>query len=178
MSDVLIGAGFSGMFYTAPKGTALPAYPSESLGADWQSVGAITSDGISLTLPSGDVIKNWALTAERKINTENGSVTAPVMYTNKKVMETLFGANNVSHTAATSVHGNVDSVEFAPDVSAEPASYLFLMKDGDKLAMLGTTDGLITEISDISFSPSDAVVWECKIDASWTFAIDDGQATS
>lgn len=179
MSDVLIGAGkATGMFFTAPKGTALPAYPSETLGADWKEVGAITEDGISLTLPSGEVLRNWALVAERKINTENGSVSAPIMYTTKKVLETLFGAGNVTHTAADSTHGNVDSVELAPDVSAEPASYLFLMKDGDKLAMLGTTDGLITEISDVAFSPTESVVWTASIDATWTFAVDDGQVTS
>lgn len=179
MSDVLIGAGkATGMFFTAPKGTALPAYPSEALGADWTEVGAITEDGISLTLPSGDVLRNWALVAERKVNTENGTVSAPIMYTTKKVLETLFGAGNVAHTSASAVHGNVDAVTLSPDVSAEPASYLFLMKDGDKLAMLGTTNGLITEISDVSFSPSEAVTWEATIDGTWTFAVDDGQVTS
>lgn len=179
MSNVLIGAGnVTGMFFTAPAGTALPAYPSESLGADWAEVGAITEDGITFSLPSGDVLRNWALVAERKINTENGTVLAPIMYTTKKVLETLYGAGNVIHTAASSSHGNVDAVEIAPDVSAEPAAYLFLMKDGDKLAMLGTTNGLITEIGDVSFSPSDGVTWEATIDGTWTFAVDDGQVTT
>ena len=156
MSNVLIGAGrATGMFFTAPKGTSLPTTPGASLGADWAEVGAITEDGITFSLPSGDVLRNWALVAERKINTENGKVTAPIMYTTKKVLETLFGSGNVTHTAASSQHGNVDSVEIAPDVSAEPAAYLFLMKDGDKLAMLGTENGLITEIGDVAFSPSE-----------------------
>ena len=180
MSNVLIGAGrpVSGMFFTAPKGTALPTQPGDSLGADWTEVGAIPEDGITFSLPSGDVLRNWALEAERKINTENGSVTAPIMYTTQKVLETLFGAGNVSHTAASSAHGAIDSVEIAPDVAAEPAAYLFLMKDGDKLAMLGTTNGLITEIGDVTFSPSEGVVWEATIDGTWTFAVDDGQISS
>ena len=93
MSDVLIGSGkATGMFFTAPKGTALPAYPSEALGADWTEVGAITEDGISLTLPSGDVLRNWALVAERKVNTENGTVSAPIMHTTKNGLFT-FTAN-------------------------------------------------------------------------------------
>ena len=179
MSNVLIGAGdATGMFFTAPAGTALPAYPSESLGADWAEVGAITADGITFSLPSGDVLRNWALVAERKINTENGTVQAPIMYTTKKVLETLFGAGNVTHTAASSSHGNVDAVEIAPDVSAEPAAYLFLMKDGDKLAMLGTTNGLITDIADVTFNPTQAVVWTPTIEGSWTISHDDGQVTS
>lgn len=179
MSNVFIGAGnASGMFYKAPKGTAIPSSPKASLGADWVEVGAITDSGISLTLPSGDVLRNWALEPERKINTENGSVTAPIMYTNKTVLETLFGANNVSHTAATSSDGNIETVTLSPDVSAEPASYLFLMKDGDSLAMLATNNGLITEIGDVSFAPDSSVNWEATIEGSWTFVIDDGQVTS
>lgn len=175
MSNVLIGKGnATGMFFTAPKGTALPTYPGEALATDWTEVGAITEDGITFTLPSGEVLRNWALVAERKINTENGSVQAPIMYTTKKVLETLFGAGNVTHVAADSSHGNLDSVEFAPDVSAEPAAYLFLMKDGNTLAMLGTSDGLVTEIGDVSFAPNAGVTWSATIDASWTLMTDDG----
>ena len=179
MSNVLVGAGLAtGMFFTAPKGTALPSYPGASLSADWSEVGAITEDGITLSLPNGDVIRNWALVAERKINTENGQITAPIMYTTKKVLETLFGSNNVTHVAANSSHGNLDSVELAPDVSAEPAAFLFLMKDGDKLAMLGSSDALITEIGDVSFTPSEGATWEATIDGTWTFMVDDGATTS
>lgn len=178
MSNVLVGAGLAtGMFFTAPKGTALPTYPGETLTADWTEVGAITEDGITFSLPNGDVIRNWALVAERKVNTENGSVQAPIMYTTKKVLETLFGASNVTHVAANASHGNLDSVAIAPDVSAESAAYLFLMKDGDKLAMLGTSDGLITEIGDVSFSPSEGATWEATIDGTFTFMIDDGAVT-
>ena len=179
MSNVLVGAGLAtGMFFTAPKGTALPSYPGASLSADWSEVGAITEDGITLSLPNGDVIRNWALVAERKINTENGQITAPIMYTTKKVLETLFGSNNVAHVAANGSHGNLDSVELAPDVSAEPAAFLFLMKDGDKLAMLGSSDALITEIGDVSFTPSEGATWEATIDGTWTFMVDDGAITS
>jgi hypothetical protein len=179
MSDVLIGAGLAtGMFYTAPKGTALPTSPMETLTADWSEVGAITEDGITLALPSGEVLRNWAKIAERKVNTENGTVDAPIMYTTKKVLETLFGANNVTHIASTGTHGNVNSVTLSPDVSAEPASYIFLMKDGDTLAMLASNDALITEISDVTFNGGGSVNWGAKIEGTWTFATDDGQVAS
>ena len=124
MSEVLIGAGkATGMFYTAPKGTALPATPGTAPGADWVLVGDISEDGISFKLPSGDVLRNWALVAKRKINTENGVVSAPIMDTTQKSLETLFGAENVNVTAASSTHGAISSVELAPDVAAEPAAF-------------------------------------------------------
>ena len=179
MSNVLIGAGLAtGMFFRAEKGEPLPTSPMETLSANWVEVGAITEDGITFTLPSGDVLRNWAKTPERKMNTENGSVSAPIMYTTKKVLETLFGAGNVTHIASTGTHGNVDSVTLSPDVSAEPASYLFLMKDGDTLAMLGTSDGLITEIGDVAFNGGASANWEATIEGTWTFATDDGQVAS
>lgn len=180
MSNVLIGKGNEvlGMFFTAPKGTALPTTPGTTPGSGWKEVGAITSDGISLKLPSGDVLRNWANVAERKINTENGVVSAPIMYTNQTVFETLFGEDNVTVTAATSQHGKIASVTLSPDVAAEPAAYLFLVKDGNTLVSIGCTDGLITEIGDVAFSPSAGVVWSASIDGNWTISHDDGEVTS
>ena len=179
MSDVLIGKGkVSGMAFRAPRNTSLPAYPSEALSADYVNIGAISEDGIELEFPSGDVIRNWALVAERKANTENGKVTVRFLYTNQKTLETLVGAGNVTHTAASAVHGNVDTVEFAPDVSADPCAFVFLIKDGDKLALVGSTDALITSISNVSFTPDSAVIWEAVIEGTWTFMVDDGQVTS
>ena len=179
MSDVLIGKGkVSGMAFRGPRGTSLPTYPSESLSADFVDIGAISEDGIELEFPDGDVIRNWALVAERKVNTENGKVTARLLYTNQKTLETLVGAGNVTHTAASAVHGNVDAVEFAPDVSADPCAFVFLIKDGDHMALVGCEDALITSISSIQFAPNDPVIWEVVIEGSWTFMVDDGQVTS
>ena len=180
MSNVLIGAGnATGMFFTAERGTALPSTPGTTPGSAWKEVGAIDVNGISLTLPSGDVIKNWANVAERKINTENGIISGSIMYTNQTVFETLFGAGNVDVAAASSQHGNIASVTLSPDVSAEPAAYLFLVKDGDTLVSIGCTDGLITDIADVSFSPTQAVVWTPSINsADWKISLDDGQTTS
>lgn len=179
MSEVLVAAGkATGMFFRAPKGTAAPATPGTAPGADWTNVGDISEDGISLKLPSGDVLRNWALAAKRKINTENGVVSAPIMDTTQTVLETLFGEGNVSTTAATSEHGNITSVELSPDVSAEPAAYLFLMKDGDTLVSLYSPDALITEIADVPLKGTEAAIWNASIDGTWTFAIDDGAVTS
>jgi len=181
-NKVNLGIGLAtGMFYTAPAGTALPTYPSESLGADWVESGAITADGITwATGKDSEPLRNWAKQVERLVaSDEGGTVTAPLMYTNKKTLETIFGEGNVTETAATSSHGKLVSVTVEPGVSASPMAYLFIMKDGDDMLMLGTTNGMLREVSDITMSPTDAIVWEATIEAaSWTFVKDDGQVTS
>ena len=179
MSNAMLGGGLStGMFYTAPKGTALPTTPGTTPGASWVLVGDISEDGITLTRPNGDVIRNWALDPVRKVNTENGKITAPIIDTSKKVLETLYGADNVTYTAATGAHGNITSVTLSPDVSAEPAAYLFLMKDGNRLSMIGTTNGLITNIADTNFTGKDLVTREAEIEGTWVKAYDDGEVAS
>lgn len=179
MSKVLVGKGDStGMAFRAPAGTSLPAYPGASLGADWVQIGNVSEDGITLTTPSGDVIRNWALEAERRVNTENGKLAVPFIHTDKVTLETLFGESNVAYVAANSSHGNLTSVELAPDVYAEPAAYLFLMRDGNTRAMVGTSNGLITEIGDVDLTGTDGAKWDATIDATFTFMIDDGNVSS
>ena len=179
MSNAMLGGGLAtGMFYTAPKGTALPQTPGTTPGASWTLVGDVAEDGITLTRPNGEIVRNWALDPVRKVNTENGKISVPIIDTSKKVLETLYGENNVTYVAADSSHGNITSVTLSPDVSAEPAAYLFLMKDGDRLSMIGTTNGLITNIDDTNFTGKDLVTRTAQIEGTWTKAYDDGQVAS
>lgn len=179
-NNVNLGIGLaSGMFYTAPAGTALPAYPGDATGlAAWTEVGAVTSDGITWsTGKDSDPLRNWAKEVERLISSdEGGTVEAPLMYTDKATLETIFGAGNVTETAATVDHGKLISVDVAPGVSASPAAFLFIMKDGDDMLFLGTEKGIVREVDDITFSPTEAITWTATIEAaSWVFMKDDGQ---
>ena len=180
-NNVNLGIGLStGMFYTAPAGTALPAYPGASL-SSWTEVGAVTADGITWsTGKDSDPLRNWAKEVERLIaSDEGGTVQAPLMYTTQQTLETIFGASNVTVEAATAQHGKLVSVDVAPGVSASPAAFLFIMKDGDDMLMLGTTKGIVRDVDDVSFSPTEAITWTATIEAaSWKFLKDDGQSTS
>ena len=179
MSKVLVGKGDStGMAFRAPAGTALPSYPGASLSADWKAIGNVGEDGLTLKLPSGDVVRNWALDPERRINTENGQLSVPFIHTDKATLETLVGDNNVTFVAADGTHGNLTSVEFSPDVYAEPAAYLFLMKDGNTRAYVGSTNALISEIGDIAFNGANPTQYDATIDGTWTFMVDDGAVSS
>lgn len=180
-NNVNLGIGLAtGMFYTSIAGTSLPTSASDSL-TSWQEVGAITADGITwATGKDSEPLRNWAKEVERLVaSDEGGTVSAPIMYTSQKVLETIFGADNVSVTAATSQHGKVVSVTVEPGVSAPSAAFLFVMKDGDDVIMLGTSKGVVREVDDVTFAPTEAITWTATIEAaSWTLLKDDGQVTS
>lgn len=180
-NNVNLGIGLAtGMFYTATAGTALPTSGADSL-TSWTEVGAITADGITwATGKDSEPLRNWAKEVERLVaSDEGGTVSAPIMYTNQKVLETIFGADNVSVTNATTEHGNVVSVTVEPGVSAPSAAFLFVMKDGDDMIFLGTSKGVVREVDDVTFSPTEAITWTATIEAaSWTLIKDDGQITS
>lgn len=180
-NKVNLGIGLAtGMFYTAPAGTALPTDSSASL-TSWTEVGAVTADGITwATGKDSEPLRNWAKQVERLVSSdEGGTVTAPLMYTDEKTLKAIFGSGNVTVTPASSSHGAVVSVTVEPGVSAAPAAFLFVMKDGDDLIYLGTSNGIVREVGDVTMSPTEAIVWEATIEAaSWTLTKDDGQVTS
>ena len=173
-------SGVTGMFYYANADTALPASASTAPGTGWTEVGAISSDGITYN-PNRtfDDLKNWAKKIERQLPSDKAAtVTAPIIYTTEEVMKILFGESNVTVTAASSSHGKQISVNMDNTLLPDPKAFLFVMKDGDDMMMLGTKKGFISELGEISFQSDEAITWEATIKGDWTFMKDDGQATS
>lgn len=174
-------SGVTGMFYHAPAGTALPTYPGEALGNNWTEVGAISADGITFNSNwSFERLKNWANQIERMLpGDESGSVSAPVIDTTEESLKTIFGANNVTVTAATRDHGKLISVDVTANSMPDAEAYLFLMKDDDDMLMIGTTKGYISELGEVAFQPDAAITWNPTITADkWTIAKDNGQKSS
>ena len=173
-NKVNLGIGMAtGMFYTAPAGTALPASPLDTLAADWELAGAVSADGIGWT-PNKD---NWAKIVERLVaGDEGGTVGASLMYTTEDTLKVIFGDDNVTVPAATATHGKLISVTVEPGVSASPKAFLFLMKDGDDTILLGTENGILRDVDAVTFAPTEAINWATTIEAAaWTLVKDDGQ---
>ena len=180
-NSVNLGIGNeTGMAYHSPAGTALPEYPGATLDAAWQEIGAVSEDGISYGMNhSFDTLRNWAKQIERLIAADgDATVKAPFIDTTEDTLKTLFGEDNVTVTAATQTHGKLISVDIGPDTMTDAEAFLFLMKDGDDMIMIGTTRGFITEVGDIDFKPNDAITWDATISSkSWTVMKDNGQTT-
>lgn len=179
--DVNLGIGLAtGMAFHAPAGTALPTYPGEALAEAWKEIGAVSEDGISYGMNhSMTPLRNWAKVIERLMAADgDATIKAPFMDTTKETLETLFGAENVVETAATQTHGKLLSITIGPDTMPEAEAFLFLMKDGDDMIMIGSTNATVTAVDDITFAPNNAIIWNATISSkSWTIVKDNGQVT-
>ena len=180
-NDAKLGIGLStGMFFHAPAGTALPEYPLETRDSAWVSVGNVSSDGITLSMSQNVTdFRSWANRIERSVLTEHSEdVSVNIMDTTEESLKTVFGADAVTTTAATSAHGALVSVSLSRNALPDEEAYLFLIKDGDDTIMIGTEYGQITEIADVSFQPGDLIRWNPTIRAlgdGWELVSDNGE---
>lgn len=183
-NDTKLGLGLAtGMFYHAPAGTVLPTYPAETLNSAWVEVGDVTQDGITLaTDKSTENIKNWANVIKRVIMTDHAeTISAPLQDTVEETLKVVLGEDNVTVTAANTTHGKLIDGHLSAGTLPEPEAFLFLMKDGDDMIMLGTKHGQITALDNISFAPNGAIVWTPTITAmedGWHIIVDDGQKSA
>lgn len=173
-------SGTTGMFYHAPAGTDLPTSPAGTLASAWVEVGAISQDGITFnTNHTFNQLKNWANKIARLLPAEeSGTVAAPIIDTTEESLKTVFGAENVEVTPATATHGKLVSVNVSQDGMPEAEAFLFLMKDGDDMIMIGTERGYISELGEVAFQPNEAITWNATITAdTWVIMKDNGQVT-
>lgn len=170
----------SGMFFVAPVNTALPSSPLDTLDAAWVNAGAVSSDGLTVSFAKDSTpLRNWSKEVERLVaSDEAGTVQSPLIYTEKKTLEIIFGEDNVTYSAATSSNGNITKVSVAPGVSASPMAVLFIMKDGDDMMYVGSSRAIARDLDDITFAPTEAITWTVTWEGNWTFCKDDGQVTS
>ena len=160
MSEVKLGLGrAAGMAYTAPAGTALPSTSLDTIPDTWKIIGDVSSDGITLTTDkSVEKIKNWANVIKRVIMTDHEeSVSVPLIDTTEDVFKALVGAGNVTKNQG------VVTVNLSDNALPAPAAYMFVMKDGDDMIIVGCSEGQITTIENTSFQPGGAITWTTSI---------------
>lgn len=162
MSEVKLGLGLStGMFYHAPKGTALPTDPTASIPATWKEVGDVSDAGITLaTSKTVNNLRNWANAIKRVIMTEHSeTIQAPIMDTTEESLKTVVGEANVSKANGV-VTVNLSDGELPPE-----EAFLWVMKDGDDMMMIGCTQGQVSAVDNVSFAPGAAINWTPTITA-------------
>ena len=154
--DVKLGIGdVSGMFYHAPAGTALPATADAALSAAWEEVGYVSQDGLTVAVnATTEGIKDWANRIVRMVVTDSDETAqASVITTTEETLATVLGEDNVSVAGGTITAGLTLST-LPPE-----EAFLFRMKDGDDMIIIGCTKGQITALENLTFQPGSAISW-------------------
>lgn len=160
--DTKLGLGnATGMFYHAPANTALPTSPTATIPSTWTHVGDVSDAGITLALNKSTTnLRNWANVIKRVIMTEHSeTVQAPIMDTTAEALKTVVGEKNVT------VSGTKTTVNLSDADLPEPEAFLWVMKDGDDIIMIGCSEGQVTAVENVSFSPGSAINWTPTITA-------------
>ena len=160
--EVKLGLGLAtGMFFHAPADTALPTDPTATLDAAWTHVGDVSDAGITLELSKSTTnLRNWANAVKRVIMTEHSeTIQAPIMDTTEESLKTVVGANNVS------VSNNVITVNLSAGNLPPEEAFLWVMKDGDDMMMIGCSRGQVSSVDNVTFAPGDPIRWTPTITA-------------
>lgn len=160
--DVKLGLGLAtGMFYHAPAGTALPTDPTSTLASAWTHVGDVTDAGITLAFNKSTTnLKNWANVIKRVIMTDHSeTIQAPIMDTTEETLKTVLGDDNVSSS------GGVITANLSAGDLPDEEAFLWVMKDGDDMLMIGCKYGQVTAVDNIGFAPGGAITWTPTITA-------------
>lgn len=160
--DVKLGLGLAtGMFYHAPAGTALPTDPTVAIPNTWTHVGDVSDAGITLALnKSATNLKNWANKIKRVIMTDHSeTIQSPIMDTVEEALKTVVGASNVTTASG------VITVNLSDGDLPEQEAFLWVMKDGDDMMMIGCSYGQVSAVDNVTFAPGAAINWTPTITA-------------
>lgn len=150
----------TGMFFTAAANTALPTSLAD-LSSWGTEVGYVSHDGITLHLAQNkETRKDWSNSIRRMLpSTDSGTVQVPVISTTADSLAAVFGTANVTGTTVTINPNNVQDAK----------AWCLVMVDGDDFIILGTTNGYVSDIDDVTMEPEGTITWNTTISAdTWT----------
>ena len=113
----------------------------------------ISQDGITLSVPSHEVLKDWANKVIRSMPGEDlPTIQANFITTDSDIFTLLFEGADVDPNATPTVR-----------------SFIFQMVDGNDTITISTLNGVVTEVDDVNFTPGEPITWTATISADkWT----------
>lgn len=165
---VLVGApdqsGVSGAILSAPLGTALPTGTAGAINVAFVGGGYVSKEGVKVTpeLSTTD-IQDWNGDVVRTLlEAFKGTVEFALIQYDGAGATMVFGAGNVTITAATSSKGEEVAVALGADLP--PArSWVFKMKDGDALIRIVLPNAQVTKWTELSFMKTSPIALGCTL---------------
>jgi hypothetical protein len=151
----------------APTGTAAPTTATAALNVAFVAAGYIGEDGLTETNErSTDSVRAWGGDTVKVVQTEhNVSYQFTFLETlNADVLKAVYGADNVTTTAATSTTGTLHKVNVNASTLPHKA-YVFEVKDGNARIRIHVPDGQITEVGEVTYSDSEVVGYQVTVTA-------------
>jgi hypothetical protein len=188
-ANVLAGKPLAtGGVLVAPTGTAAPTDATAALNASFKALGYVGEDGLTEAAErSTDKIKAWGGDVVKVVQTDYAvTYTFTLIETlNADVLKTVYGADNVTTTAATASTGTLHAVKLNSETLPRQA-FVFEVKDGDARIRIYVPQGQITEVGEVTYSDEDLVAYEVTVeafrdadlDANALKYIDDGKPTA
>lgn len=168
VKNVVAGKPLStGGVLIGPIGTPLPTDEAAALDADLVAAGYIGEDGLTETIDrSTDKVKAWGGDTVKVVQTEFGVRYKFTMIESvkKSVLESVYGSDNVTTTAATSGSGAKYAVKLVSD-QLPHSVFVFEVKDGAAKIRIVVEDGQITEVGDITYADEEVVGYEVTVEA-------------
>jgi hypothetical protein len=172
-SKIIVGAPdrVTGAIMAAPLGTALPTTPIVAPNVAFVDLGYIADGGVTLNQSSSwEKIRDWGGDQVRTFLTEfTATLNFVFLETNDDALEAMYGAANVTVTAAGASTGKYTAVKLN-SVEPTPLSWCINMADsitGDvaRTTRIVVPNGQITEREALSFTRTDAVAWGVTLEA-------------
>jgi hypothetical protein len=172
-ANVLVGVPdrVTGAIMYAPLGTALPTDPVAAPNVAFVDLGYISEDGVSLS-QSGtwEKIRDWGGDQVRVFQSDfTVTLSFTFLETNDDALEAMYGAANVTVTAAGASTGKYTAVKLN---SQEPpaASWLIHMADsivGDvaRTYRIVIPNAQVTERGELSYTRNNAVTYPVTLEA-------------
>jgi hypothetical protein len=155
----------------APLGTALPTSPIIAPDVAFVDLGYISDDGISLSQSSSwEKIRDWGGDQVRTFLSDfTATLSWTFLETQDAALQAMYGAANVSVTAATVSTGKYTAVKLN-STEPTPKSWVFNMADSTledlpRTYRIVVPNGQITERGDLTFSRTGAVMYPVTLEA-------------
>lgn len=144
----------TGAVAVAPLGTTMPTDARTALPSVWDDGGYVSEDGVSVSVTrSVTPIRDWSKSAVRNLLTEyTGTISLAFLQVDEFAAKRMFGASNVTKTAAASTHGELINIAIGAELPPCEA-WCFSMKDGNSRVRIAVPNGQMTEVNQIDFKP-------------------------
>lgn len=145
----------TGAVYVATVGVTAPTDATTALpSASWNDGGYVDENGISITVNrSTTPIRDWSKANVRNLLSEfSGSIALGFLQVDEFSAKRVFGASNVTKTAATTTKGELIKVSIGSELPPIEA-WCFNMKDGDARIRVFVPRGQITSVNEMAYRP-------------------------